>query len=200
MRPSPASFIHVSNALTYVSLLLGVAAVGAALSGNADAAGALLAGAAIADTFDGRFARRFTRSPALAAMGTQLDSLVDGVTFGLAPVIIGGVLFRPVTGMAEWIWWMAAFVYASCALTRLGFYNISNAERNGFVGLPTPVAALVWSTLLLVDASPLALILVALATSAAMIAPVEIPRPSGVRLAAFVLWPVGLIVLHVARL
>jgi CDP-diacylglycerol---serine O-phosphatidyltransferase len=200
MRPSPASFIHVSNALTYVSLLLGVAAVGAALSGSADGAGALLAGAAIADTFDGRFARRFTRSPALAAMGTQLDSLVDGVTFGLAPVIIAGVLFRPVTGMAEWIWWMAAFVYASCALTRLGFYNISNAERSGFVGLPTPVAALVWSTLLLVDASPLALILVALATSAAMIAPVEIPRPSGVRLAAFVLWPVGLIVLHVARL
>ena len=147
MAPSPASFIHISNALTYLSLLMGVGAIAAALSGSADAAGALIAAAAIADTFDGWFARRFTRSPELASMGVQLDSLADAVTFGIAPVVVAGVLFRPSGGAGEWIWWGSAFVYAACALTRLGFYNVWQGEMSGFVGLPTPVAALFWSTL-----------------------------------------------------
>ena len=200
MARSPASCIHVSNTLTYVSLLMGIASIAAALSGSADAAGALIAAAAIADTFDGWFARRFARSLELASMGVQLDSLADAVTFGIAPVIVAGILFRPAGGAGEWIWWGSAFVYAACALTRLGFYNVSHGEISGFVGLPTPVAALFWSTLLLLNAGPVALSVVALTTSVAMIAPVRIPRPSGLGLAVFVLWPVGLILAHTARL
>ncbi len=200
MAPSPASFIHISNALTYLSLLMGVGAIAAALSGSADAAGALIAAAAIADTFDGWFARRFTRSPELASMGVQLDSLADAVTFGIAPVVVAGVLFRPSGGTGEWIWWGSAFVYAACALTRLGFYNVWQGEMSGFVGLPTPVAALFWSTLLLLNASPVALTVVALTTSIAMIAPLRIQRPTGFGLAVFVLWPVGLILVHALRL
>ena len=199
MTPSPASFVHISNTLTYVSLLMGVASIAAALAGSADAAGALIAAAAIADTFDGWFARRFTRSPELASMGVQLDSLADAVTFGIAPIVVAGILFRP-TGSGEWIWWAAAFLYSACALTRLGFYNVWHGEISGFVGLPTPVAALFWSSLLLLNAGPVALTLVALTTSVAMIAPVRLPRPSGIGLAAFVLWPVGLIVAHGLRL
>jgi CDP-diacylglycerol--serine O-phosphatidyltransferase len=168
-RPSPASFIHLSNLLTYVSLLFGVAAIAAAMSGSAAAAGALIAAAAIADTFDGRFARTFTRSRELASMGAQLDSLADAVTFGIAPVVIAGLLFRPSGGPAVWIWWSAAFVYAACALTRLGFYNVWDGDSSGFVGLPVPVAALCWSTLLLLDAGTVALTIVALSTSLAMI-------------------------------
>jgi CDP-diacylglycerol--serine O-phosphatidyltransferase len=198
MAPSPASFVHISNTLTYVSLLMGVGSIAAALAGSADAAGALIAAAAIADTFDGWFARRFTRSPELASMGVQLDSLADAVTFGIAPIVVAGILFRP-TGGGEWIWWGAAFIYAACALTRLGFYNVWHGEISGFVGLPTPVAALFWSSLLLLNAGPVALTLVALTTSVAMIAPVRIPRPSGFGLAVFVLWPVGLIVAHALR-
>jgi CDP-diacylglycerol--serine O-phosphatidyltransferase len=200
LSPSPASFVHPSNALTYGSLLLGVAAIGAAMTGSAPASGALLAAAAITDTFDGRFARRFRRTPELASMGAQLDSLTDAVTFGAAPIVIAGLLFRPTGGAAEWIWWAAAFVYTACALTRLGFYNVWDGELSGFVGLPTPVAALFWSTLLLLDAGAVALTVVALTTSLAMIAPLRIPRPEGLALAAFVLWPLALIAVHASRL
>ena len=200
MAASPASVIHISNALTYLSLLMGVGSIAAALSGSAEAAGALIAAAAIADTFDGRFARRFARSPELVSMGVQLDSLADAVTFGIAPVIVAGVLFRPVGNAAEWFWWAAAFVYVACALTRLGFYNISQAEISGFVGLPTPVAALFWSTLFLLNAGPVALALVAMTTAVAMIAPLRIERPTGLGLAVFVLWPVTLVVVNAWRL
>jgi CDP-diacylglycerol--serine O-phosphatidyltransferase len=200
MAASPASVVHISNALTYLSLLMGIGSIAAALSGSAQAAGALIAAAAIADTFDGRFARRFSRSPELVSMGVQLDSLADAVTFGIAPVTVAGVLFRPVGNPGEWLWWTAAFVYVACALTRLGFYNVAQAEISGFVGLPTPVAALFWSTLFLLNAGPVALSLVALTTAVAMIAPLKIGRPSGVKLGLFVLWPVTLIVVHTLRL
>jgi CDP-diacylglycerol--serine O-phosphatidyltransferase len=200
MPTSPISVIHISNAVTYLSLLMGVGSIAAALSGSAEAAGALIAAAAIADTFDGRFARRFARSPELVSMGVQLDSLADAVTFGIAPVIVAGVLFRPAGGAAKWLWWAAAFVYVACALTRLGFYNISQAETGGFVGLPTPVAALFWSTMFLLNTGPVALALVSVTTAVAMIAPLRIERPSGLGLAVFVLWPVVLLVGHVLRL
>ena len=199
MTPSPASFVHISNTLTYLSLLMGVSSIAAAMAGSGDAAGALIAAAAIADTFDGWFARRFTRSPELASMGVQLDSLADAVTFGIAPIVVAGILFRP-TGGGEWIWWAAAFIYAACALTRLGFYNVWHGEISGFVGLPTPVAALFWSSSLLLNAGSTALTVVAMTTAVAMIAPVRIPRPSGLGLAVFVMWPVGLIVMHGLRM
>jgi CDP-diacylglycerol--serine O-phosphatidyltransferase len=88
---SPASSIHPANLLTYMSLAAGVGTIAAAANGSAPGAGACLAAAALADTFDGRFARRFTRSADLAAAGAQLDSLVDAVVFGLAPIAAIGM-------------------------------------------------------------------------------------------------------------
>ena len=61
--------VHPSNLLTYTSLAAAVGAMAAAGGARGTApAGALLAIAALADTFDGRFARCFTRSDARAAM------------------------------------------------------------------------------------------------------------------------------------
>ena len=63
---SPLAAFHRANALTYVSLLASIAAIAAAFRGGASHAGALIAVAVIADTFDGRFARMFARSALLS--------------------------------------------------------------------------------------------------------------------------------------
>ena len=60
---SPAAAFHRANTLTYLSLLAGVMAIATSLGDRSAVSGALIALAVIADTFDGRFARRFVRSP-----------------------------------------------------------------------------------------------------------------------------------------
>ncbi len=206
---SPLSALHASNALTYASLLCGVAALWAALHDSATSAtacGALLALAVICDTFDGQFARRMRRrasrrSTGVANMnvGGELDSLVDAVTFGAIPIVCASVLFKA-DGM---FWWAAAFVYIAAVVTRLSFYSLAARaaphSRPDFIGLPSPVAALFWSTVFLFDPRAAVLIAVALSTGIAMIAPFRLARPSRAGLAAFVLWPASLIVAHTIR-
>src|SRR5262245_43525061 len=189
---SPASCLHESNLLTYLSLLAGVTAVAAALHGSGGPAGALLAVAVLADTFDGRFARLFPRTDAQRRFGAELDSLSDVAAFGLAPPICLFALSATTQGgVTEWMWWGAAFIYAAGAITRLGFYNLGHHEQNrsgtsdGFVGLPVPVAALMLSSALLAGPSPAASMVLLIATSLAMIAPWRVPRPSGAGLALF---------------
>ena len=82
---SPLGAFHRANALTYVSLMTSIGAIAEAFHGSASAAGALIAAAVIADTFDGRFARLFQRSNGERALGVQLDSLSDAIAFGIAP-------------------------------------------------------------------------------------------------------------------
>ena len=156
----------------------------AAIGGSAAGAGALLALAALADTFDGRFARLFRRGPEREAIGVQLDSLSDAVSFGVAPVAAVSVLLAAERGGTSMLWWIAAIVYACCALTRLAFYNVSHSpnDATGFVGLPTPVAALIWSSLLAFGLNATLAAALALSLGLAMVAPIRIRRPTGIGL------------------
>lgn len=200
---SPLQAFHPSNALTYASLLAGVGAIASALTGSAAGAGVFIAIAVILDTFDGRFARRFRRSAAQRAIGVQVDSLSDAIAFGCAPVACLGILWGPAVtasaagGATGPLWWAAAFVYAACAITRLAFFNITHETQDGFVGLPVPVAALIAATALLFHPGIAASTTLLGATAIAMVAPLPIPRPKGAGLAAFVAWPVLVIVAHV---
>jgi CDP-diacylglycerol--serine O-phosphatidyltransferase len=192
---SPAGAFHPSNLLTGLSLTAGLGSVVAGFHGNVAAAGALLAAAALCDTFDGWFARQFARSRDLQALGAQLDSLVDAVAFGVAPVIAMSVL---IGGNASPAWWIAAVSYTACAIARLAFYNVS-AGRAGFVGVPTPAAALAWSTALAFNPGAASATVLALALGLAMIAPLTIPRPGRAGLSAFAAWPMVLLVVHLSR-
>jgi phosphatidylserine synthase len=192
---SPAAAFHPSNLLTCVSLIAGLGSIAAALHGNPAAAGALLASAALCDTFDGWFARRFVRSRDLQALGAQLDSLVDAVAFGAAPVIVTGILIGRNASIA---WGIAAVSYTACALARLAFYNVSGG-KGGFVGVPTPAAALAWSTALVFNPGVGSATILASALGLAMIAPLTIPRPGRAGLSAFAAWPVALLVVHLSK-
>jgi phosphatidylserine synthase len=146
---SPLRAFHASNLLTYGSLVAGVGAIAFGAGGNRSAAGALIAMSVVADTFDGRFAGLFRRTAMQRLVGVQLDSLSDAIAFGIAPAVCMAAL------RADWwptapggIFWLAVFVYAACAITRLAFYNVAHEETEGFIGLPVPVAALILATAL----------------------------------------------------
>lgn len=195
---SPLRCFHPSNLLTYASLAAGVAAIAAALDGSRGAAGALVALAVVLDTFDGRFARLFARTPDQRALGVQLDSLVDAVAFGVAPAICM-TLLRPVAAadaLTAMAWWAAMFAFVAAAISRLAFYNTRHDEP-GFVGLPAPVAALVWASFLLADPGPAAAAVLFFCAAAAMVLPLAIPRPRGLAFAAFVCWPLAVIAGHI---
>ena len=195
---APIHDLHVANLLTYGSLAAALAAVAAGLgSGAAAAAGGWLALAALLDTFDGRFARCFHRSPRQRRVGRELDSLVDVCAFGVAPVAAAAAAAPPSGGPAAAIWWASAFAYLGAVVTRLGFYNVE-ADDSRFVGLPSPAAALIWSTYLLWPAPswPWLAPALFLACGLAMVAPLAIPRPRAPGLAAFALWAVALASWH----
>ena len=210
---SPADAFDRRNLLTYVSLLCGVAAVAVASGRHAHMAGFAVAVAVIADTFDGRFARRFGTDPRRRALGVELDSLADAIAFGIAPPLCSALFLNVGMDVVGSALWGAAFIYAACAVTRLASYNVNavgdepgspepqgGGGSRGFVGIPVPLAALIWSSVLLLQPSAAATILLILVTAAAMVLPLRIPRPAGAGLVLFTCWPLAVAVLHAKAL
>jgi CDP-diacylglycerol--serine O-phosphatidyltransferase len=188
---SPLRCFHLSNALTYGSLLGGVGAVAVSLQNRPGFAGALIAAAVVLDTFDGRFARMFRRAEDQRSLGAQLDSLSDAIAFGFAPALCMVALSNAAPAV-----WSTASLFVACAISRLAFYNVAHERTDGFVGLPAPVAALIWATALLIDPGIVASSVLLLATAVAMVLPLSIRRPRGLAFAAFVCWPLLVIVGH----
>ncbi len=112
--------------------------------------------AMVFDMLDGRVAR-MTNST--SEFGAQLDSLADAVTFGVAPGVMvamlhamgryGGV--QPFWSRMAWIFGAA---YACAAVIRLARFNVATDSHEEsahleFTGLPSPAAAGVIATLVL---------------------------------------------------
>ena len=77
--------IMLPNGFTLLNLFLGVFAIVTASRGNYATAATYIVLGGVADAFDGRIARA-TRSG--SRFGAELDSLVDAITFGLAPALL----------------------------------------------------------------------------------------------------------------
>lgn len=200
MPASPAAAFHRRNLLTYTSLASGVAAIAVAGHGIAPAAGGLMALAVLADTFDGRYARRFQASTPTRKIGAELDSLADAVSFAAAPVVCLALVSAPEPGWMALAWWTAAAVYIACGITRLAFFNVCAEKAAGFVGVPVPAAALIWSTALIAPPSSMPAAGMFLGCALAMVVPLHIPRPVGFGLAVFACWPIGLVAIHALTL
>lgn len=95
------------------------------------------------DVLDGKVARHIG---AASAFGTELDSLADCITFGVAPpVLVNTMWMAYMPSYASW-WGQAlvcGMIFAICAVLRLARYNIQSgaADKNIFSGLPSPAAA-----------------------------------------------------------
>lgn len=100
--------------------------------------------AAVIDFLDGFVARLFK---ATSAMGEQLDSLADVVSFGVAP---GMILFKLLelsfagnTQISNPLWLqIPAFILPCAAAWRLAKFNLDKEQTYHFKGVPTPAAGL----------------------------------------------------------
>ncbi len=105
----------------------------------------LLFAAALVDFLDGFVARLFKAD---SAMGKQLDSLADVVSFGVAPGVILYQLLRmsfmkEENGLNVSIGWLLpAFIVSGASAYRLAKFNLDESQSLGFKGLPTPAAGL----------------------------------------------------------
>jgi len=115
-------FLNPPNWFTSASLFCGMYAVvlatGVGGEPNFYRAGLVILFAAVFDMLDGRVARMTGRG---SDFGVQLDSLVDMVSFGLAPAVLlyaWGIHSLGTLGL------VGAFVFALCGAFRLARFNI----------------------------------------------------------------------------
>lgn len=127
--------IILPSAFTLGNLFFGIYALVAASRGDFVWAGWFIVFAGTLDMLDGSVAR-FTRTG--SKFGAELDSLVDAISFGVAPAFIMYRLFFTDT---QWSW-IVSFVYVTAVVIRLARFNV---EQDGeakriFHGLPSPAA------------------------------------------------------------
>lgn len=133
--------VVLPNGFTLINLFFGVFAIVAASRGEFTTAGLYIVFGGIADALDGRVARA-TRTG--SRFGSELDSLVDAISFGLAPALI---MYFAVLNREGWDW-IFVFLYVACAVIRLARFNVEQAGRakKYFHGLPSPAAGLTLAT------------------------------------------------------
>jgi CDP-diacylglycerol---serine O-phosphatidyltransferase len=140
-HPLQRGVIIVPSALTIANLFFGIWAIVSAASGNFTRAAWLIVFAGLFDMLDGRVAR-VTKTG--TRFGEELDSLVDAISFGVAPALIVFFLF-----LNDGTWgWIAAFFYVSSAVVRLARFNVEQAghAKVSFHGLPSPSAGMTLAT------------------------------------------------------
>jgi CDP-diacylglycerol--serine O-phosphatidyltransferase len=125
------------NSISLGNLFFGLYAIRLAIGGNALPAAYAILAAMFFDFLDGAAARVLH---AESEFGSQLDSLVDLVSFGIAPVILASMLFLQ---EGKTLWWVTGLLYAGCGVIRLARHNVHSKEtgKGHFSGLPIPAAA-----------------------------------------------------------
>ena len=154
---------HLADCFTLANGGCGIAAIFLALSfalnavrDNIYIAAGLILVALVFDIVDGRVARARHQS---SALGRELDSLADVISFGVAPAAIAYA-----TGLNTWIDSVVLLIFALCGLSRLARYNVTAEALDAlarkftyFEGTPIPtsivplgilVAAFHWQWLL----------------------------------------------------
>ncbi len=133
--------IILPSAFTMSNLFFGFYAIVAAARGDFAWAGWFIVWAAVMDLLDGRVAR-FTRTG--SAFGEELDSLVDAISFGVAPAFIMYTLY-----FSDGTWsWVLPLVYVMAVVVRLARFNMEqegDAKRH-FHGLPSPTPGIILAT------------------------------------------------------
>jgi CDP-diacylglycerol--serine O-phosphatidyltransferase len=136
----------IPNCITLMNLLCGVGSIISALVYNdLQVAFAFVIASAVFDFCDGFSARLLKQ---YSAVGVQLDSLADMVSFGVAPAIAMAVLCGQMPsafGLNEpWseVLCYVPLVVALLSALRLAKFNIDETQKEEFEGLPTPASAI----------------------------------------------------------
>ncbi len=106
--------------------------------------------AAVVDFLDGFLARLLKQS---SALGKELDSLADVVSFGVAPGMIlyqflrMSFMSQPDGADVSMIWLMPAFILPCAAAYRLAVFNLDTTQSKSFKGVPVPAVGLLVASL-----------------------------------------------------
>jgi CDP-diacylglycerol--serine O-phosphatidyltransferase len=151
-QQKPAALIrefHLADWFTLGNAVCGTAAIFSTISyvetgrlAHIYYACALVFAALVFDVFDGRIARWRQNS---SAMGRELDSLADIISFGVAPAMIGYGF-----GMQGLYDRIVLAYFVACGVSRLARYNVTAEELSGgtgkvkyFEGTPIPTSFLI---------------------------------------------------------
>jgi CDP-diacylglycerol---serine O-phosphatidyltransferase len=176
------AIVILPSAFTSGNLFFGVWSMIQASRGEFLAAAWFIVVAAVLDLLDGRIARM---SRTGSAFGAELDSLVDIVSFGLAPAML--LFFWQFQGR-EW-GWLVSFFYVLAAALRLARFNVIQAgqAKTHFIGLSSPIAGITLATLYPFSQTefyrtglsfvPLSLLVVLLTIALALLMVSQVPYP-----------------------
>ena len=131
--------VVMPSAFTLGNLFFGIWAMVQASHGNFTWAGWFVVFSGILAMLDGRLARRVNAG---TRFGAELDSLVDAISFGVAPAMIMYFMEFQTAGRFAWV---ICFLYVVAVTVRLARYNIithGKPPSNWFVGLPSPAAGM----------------------------------------------------------
>jgi len=156
---------HIPNTITLGNLLCGCIALVHAFEGDLVRAAYFVGIALVLDFLDGFVARMLKVT---SAIGKDLDSLADMVTFGVVPGVVmfkmingvilgdanGSDLMNDVGGKASFfgssIISYGAFIITIFSCIRLAKFNNDKRQSNTFIGLPTPASAMLICSLPLI--------------------------------------------------
>ncbi|MBP6385115.1 MAG: CDP-alcohol phosphatidyltransferase family protein [Pseudarcicella sp.] len=151
---------HIPNALTCANLLCGIFGIlyvsKATTSDNSNLliASYLILAALIFDWLDGFVARLLHVT---SAIGKELDSLADMVTFGVLPSFIMLSLIEQscqsgfcTQGLFGFYKPYIAFALAVFSALRLANFNVDTRQATSFIGVPTPANGMVVASLPLI--------------------------------------------------
>jgi CDP-diacylglycerol--serine O-phosphatidyltransferase len=130
--------VVIPSAFTLGNMFFGIWAVVSAYRGNFMAAAWFIIVAGVMDMLDGRVARL---SGTGSQFGAELDSLVDCVSFGVAPALIMFFLEFQTAGRFGWL---ICYMYVVAVAVRLARYNTQHGvgKPGWFTGMPSPSAGM----------------------------------------------------------
>lgn len=130
--------IVVPSAFTLGNMFFGMWAIVMAFRGNFMSAAWFIMFAGVLDMLDGRVARL---SGTGTKFGAELDSLVDCISFGVAPALI---MFFLEFQNAGKFGWLICYMYVVTVVIRLARYNVQHGtgKPGWFTGMPSPSAGM----------------------------------------------------------
>lgn len=161
--------------ITCGNLAAGFLALLLAVQGSFIRAVALVLVAAGLDLLDGAVARG---SSSDGEFGSNLDSLADLVSFGVAPAAVlhlSSLHALPILGVA------ACIFYVVCGALRLARFPLVKVPEQ-FVGLPIPPAGVILVGLTVLDVGWPLLLAATLVCSVLMVSEIPFPKLSGISL------------------
>ena len=136
-RSKKRTLVAIPFFFTFGNALCGFLSIISSIEGDCTAASYYIILAVLMDLLDGRIARALN---SVSALGTELDSLCDAVSFCIAPSIL---IYRWHSAHDDIFLLGALLIYICAGLFRLAKFNSTiYQQRNHFIGLPTPISAL----------------------------------------------------------